>query len=366
MKILDRQNSNAIRWKTRNKEIDKLTRQRNFSSTVKIGDIVSINVLPEDKSSGWKSLNLMGIVFKVFKNGGSIQVVTKHGIIAKNKGTKFQKDLFVTSDKYKIPDDLMPLEKTLSCYLKHIKSKTFDTKNIVRISFGELYKKEYGVPKKKKNPTNVKSNSSPLTKIISKRKDRDNSIEKVHISEENAVEQTSVDSFDIAMKKARQSFNDELKAARALKFVASDSSSENVFNQKTITNEKIVEKVVQPSQCMIDLKKCMEEDNSIDDKKHTYKEAFIQRKSKRLKAMYAKSKNDIEVDSNQSLNDALKIREQESESDTSSPIHVDDIVSLSLNGHAPTIAPHPTIVDINNQKDSDSVLTTSIDGDNVI
>ena len=99
----------------------------------------------------------------------------------------------------------------------------------------------------------MKSNSSPLTKIISKRKDRDNSIEKVHISEENAVEQTSVDSFDIAMKKARQSFNDKVKAARALKFIESDSSSENVFNQKPLTNQKIVEKVVQPSQCMIDL-----------------------------------------------------------------------------------------------------------------
>jgi hypothetical protein len=317
----------------------------------------------------------------------------------------------------------MPLKKTLLCYLKHIRSKTFDTKNIVRISFGELYKKEYGVIKNKKILINIKSNSSPLNekqphipkqkmqktccckegqcgnrcnclksnkqcskhcsckgkcnidtflckKVVTKRKDRD------YDSIENAVDETSLDSFEDAMKEARDTFNDAVKSARALKFIESDSSSENVFNRKPFTNQKIVEKVVQPSQIMIDLKKCIEEESSIDDNKQQYKEAFIQRKSKRLKSMYEKSANAIDISSNQSLEDALKIdssnrnklkeiREEESDSDTSSPIHEDDIVSLSLNGHALSIPPYPLIVDINNLKDSDSILTTSIDGGNV-
>ena len=45
-------------------------------------------------------------------------------------------------------------------------------------------------------------------------------------------------------------------------------------------------------------------------------------------------------------------------SSSSSPVHKDDIVSLTLNGQSADVPPYPEVIVVDNNKDSDSLLTT--------
>ena len=142
----------------------------------------------------------------------------------------------------------------------------------------------------------------------------------------------STNSFEEEMKIARERF----KAEKSLKYVEDDSTSGIHFNSKAIVSTK-------KGSCndVINMEKSIMEDSDVDEMK-TSKEGFKIRKSKRLKALEDVRRANFFSDDSSS---------------SSSPVHKDDIVSLTLNGQSADVPPYPEVVVVDNNKDSDSLLT---------
>ena len=130
-----RNDLNDTRLYTQSKASKALTRQRKAASVISIGDVVSCEFPSQDKLKP-TNLNFIAVVFQVSKTGNGVKVITQHGIICKNTE---KTDHFITSDKYRRTNQLLPLDGSLSQYVKQIRKKIFNSEIVAGISFSKLY-----------------------------------------------------------------------------------------------------------------------------------------------------------------------------------------------------------------------------------
>ena len=126
LQIRNRDYANKQRHLSKDKPSKKWLLGAKKVNNISISDFVAVS-FNERNHGNWMSACLIRIVFNIGKGGGyGVNVVSKHGILAKNLNTKFPETSVIPMEKYDILILMFPVCKQLSDICVEVMNGAFD------------------------------------------------------------------------------------------------------------------------------------------------------------------------------------------------------------------------------------------------
>ena len=142
--------NNKVRQSAQDKQALKMKRYRGETITVKVGDIVNVRIPIVDKAP-CKTLDIIGVVFKMREHTKTVAAITVHGILAYGgKGQSNKKILYLSPvSDYEVLSEYIPIPEKLQAARHEIisavaKSTYFDYTNHTFVSRNFVHKETYG------------------------------------------------------------------------------------------------------------------------------------------------------------------------------------------------------------------------------